>query len=141
MKEERISEIVSRYEGMTNIFILCVDRDGNKGRRKALDALEGSLGNGRIFIAENAWEELETWVLAGVDLPMDWRWSDVRAEVHVKERYFDVLARERDIADGPGGGRKTLGQEAARRIHAIRQKCREDFDCLARRLEDATSLA
>ena len=139
MKAERIAEIVSRYDGMTHIFILCVDRDGNEGRRQGLDSLEGEFGNGRIFVAENAWEELETWVLAGLVLPVDWRWAEVRSEIQVKERYFDALARERGVAGGPGGGRKALGEEAARNIPAIRLKCREDFDALARRLGAAVS--
>lgn len=136
LKSERLSEIVERYEGMTDLFILCVDRDGNRRRRQRLDQIEGEFGVGRTFLAENAWEEIETWVLAGVDLPDDWKWKDVRAEVRVKERYFDVLAIERDIADGPGGGRKVLGREAARNIRTIRRKCRGDFDALARRIED-----
>ena len=61
----------------------------------------------------------------------------VGAEVHVKERYFTAPAQERGVADGPGGGRKALGVEAARRIPAIRRKCPEDFDALARRVEAA----
>ena len=65
----------------------------------------------------------------------DWRWSDVRAEIRVKERYFDRLAGERGIANGLGGGRRVLGREAARRVDAIRQKCPEDFDDLAHRLQ------
>ncbi|MDE0036070.1 MAG: hypothetical protein OXU77_00755 [Gammaproteobacteria bacterium] len=97
--------------------------------------LEGEFGNGRTFLAENAWEELETWTLAGLDLPAAWRWSQVRAAVDVKERYFDRIAHARGVDDAPGGGRKPLGEEAARRIDAIRQKCREDFDSLARRIE------
>lgn len=137
LKRERIAEIVARYEGMTQIFVLCVDRDGDEGRRRRLDRLEEEFGDGRAFVAENAWEELETWVLAGIDLPGDWRWADVRAEIHVKERYFEVLARNRGVADGPGGGRKALGEEAARRIPRIRQRCVEDFDRLSRRLEAA----
>ena len=137
LKRERIAEIVARYEGMTQIFVLCVDRDGDEGRRRRLDGLEEKFGDGRAFVAENAWEELETWVLAGIDLPGDWSWADVRAEIQVKERYFDVLARDRGVADGPGGGRKALGEEAARRIPRIRQKCIEDFDRLSRRLEAA----
>jgi hypothetical protein len=56
----------------------------------------------------------------------------------VKERYFEPLARERGVIDGPGGGRKTLGEEAARRLDRIRQKCREDFDHVAIRLENAS---
>ena len=40
MKSERIVEIVNRYEAMTDVFILCVDRDGVEKRRRKLDGLE-----------------------------------------------------------------------------------------------------
>ena len=137
LKSERIQEIVEQHQGMTDVFILCVDRDGVTGRRQRLNEIEESFGNGRTFLAENAWEEIETWALAGLDLPKEWNWADVRAEINVKERYFDVLAEQRGVADGPGRGRKDLGKEAAQRIRAIRQKCAEDFDSLARRIEDS----
>ena len=136
LKSERLQEIVEQHQGMTDVFILCVDRDGVAGRRQRLNQIEELFGNGRTFLAENAWEEIETWALAGLDLPKEWNWADVRAEINVKERYFDVLAEQRGVANGPGGGRKALGQEAAQRIRAIRQKCAEDFDSLARRIED-----
>ena len=103
------------------------------GRRKRLDQIETEFGD--TFFAENAWEEIETWVLAGLNLPTDWSWKDVRAERDVKEVYFEPLAAERGLSDAPGGGRKALGEEAARRIGAIRQKCPDDFDALAQRLE------
>ena len=135
LKSERVREVVDQHGGMTDIFILCVDRDGDQGRRARLDAIEAEFGDSGLFLAENAWEELETWILAGLDLPIDWAWAVVRGEIHVKEQYFDVLARERGVADGPGGGRKALGAEAAPRIAAIRQKCPEDFNALATRLE------
>ena len=118
------------------IFILCVDRDGDLGRRARLDNIELELGGERVLFAVNAWEEIDTWALAGLDLPGEWAWADVRAEVHVKERYFEPLARQREVSNGPGRGRKVLGEKAARRIDAIRLKCHEDFDALARRLED-----
>ena len=137
LKSTRIGEIVDQYKGVTHIFILCVDRDGDEGRRARLDDIETEFGNNRAFHAVNAWEEIETWVLAGLELPKEGRWKDVRAEVHVKERYFEPLAEDRGVADGPGGGRKTLGAEAARNIGAIRRKCPEDFDTLAQRLEAA----
>ncbi len=135
LKSERMEEILQKYQGMIDIFILCVDRDGVVGRRQRLDQLEAQLGNGVPFLAENAWEEIETWVLAGLKVPGDWRWQDVRAEVHVKEQYFEPFASQRGLTEAPGGGRKELGAEASRRIDAIRQKCPEDFDCLAQRLE------
>ena len=96
--------------------------------------------NERAFLAENAWEEIETWVLAGLRLPSDWSWAEVRAEIHVKEEYFDRLVVERGLSDAPGDGRKPLGEEASRRIDAIRQKCPEDFDALAGRLGTAAGV-
>ena len=140
MKSKRIEEIVDGYDGMIDVFILCVDRDGVLERRQRLEQIENEFNeDGRCFLAENAWEELETWVLAGLNLPRAWRWSDIRAEVHVKERYFVELAKDRSVADGPGRGRKALGKEAARRIRTIRQKCPEDFNALAERLKDIVS--
>lgn len=134
LKSERLAQVVKRYDGMMDIFILCVDRDGDEGRRQRLDDIEREFKEDRKFLAENAWEEIETWVLAGLNLPVEWAWAEVRAEVHVKERYFDVLAAERRIADRPDGGCDELGREAARRVDAIRKKC-PDFDALARRIE------
>ena len=135
LKPERIAEVVKKHRGMTDIFILCIDRDGYANRRQSLDGLEAGFDNVQTFLAENAWEELETWVLAGLDLPQDWNWQDVRAEVRVKETYFEPLVAMRNLSDAPGGGRKPLGVEASRRIGTIRQKCPEDFDTLVRRLE------
>lgn len=132
MKSERIKEVVEEHKGMTDIFILCVDRDGDTNRRQGLDRLEKKFG--KTFFAENAWEELETWLLAGMDLPSDWHWQDVRAEVSVKEKYFTPLTERRGVVRTPGEGRKVLSEEAARNIPVIRQKCREDFDALAQRL-------
>ena len=136
LKWESVREVVQQYP-MVDIFILCVDRDGESGRRKRLDDIETEFGGSQTFLAENAWEELETWVLAGLDLLEGWNWQDVRGEIHVKETYFEPLAAERGLTGALGGGRKQLSEEAARRIPAIRQKCPEDFDNLARRLEAA----
>ena len=136
LKSECLREIVDDYEGMIDLFILCVDRDGERTRRDRLDHIEAKFGGERRrFLAENAWEELETWTLAGLKLLPGWRWLEVRAEVSVKERYFAVLAKRRGVADGPGKGRMRLGEEAARNVRAIRQKCPEDFDRLAQRIQ------
>ena len=133
LKSDRISEILGLYP-MTDVFILCVDRDGREGRRDRLGEIEAEFGVNGLFLAANAWEEIETWVLAGLDLPKEWRWADVRAAIHVKEEYFEPLAIQCGLSDSPGGGRKPLGEKAARRIDAIRQKCPQDFDHLAQRL-------
>ena len=136
LKCERLAEIVEQYDGMTDLFILCVDRDGDTNRRGSLDRIEQEFGDTRIFLAENAWEELETWVLAGLTLPNDWRWADIRGEISVKEVYFAVLAEYRGVADAPGRGRGPLGEAASRNLNAIQQKCPEDFGCLVQRIRD-----
>ena len=137
LKSERIKEVIGKHREMTDIFILCIDRDGEEGRRQRLDQLEEEFDNGQTFLAENAWEEIETWILAGLDLPANWKWRTVRAEVQVKETYFEQIVAQRGLSDKPGSGREPLAREASRRISAIRQKCPEDFDNLAHRLEAA----
>lgn len=138
LKTERIEEIIQRYRGMVDLFLLCVDRDGNEHRRQRLDDLElfarNLLSQQQILFAEHAWQEIEVWALAGHDLLAGWSWPAIRAELNPKEVYFDRLARERGLIDEPGGGRRTLGQEAARRYDRMRQFCPEDIVTLEKRI-------
>ena len=76
------------------------------------------------------------WALAGLDLPAEWEWKAVRAEIHPKERYFEPLARERGVHEEPGGGRKTLATEAARRYSRIKRLCPEDIGNLEQRIRE-----
>ena len=71
LKKERVAEIVARYGRRVQVILLCVDRDGDTGRRERLDRLEKEFGE-RLLGAE-AWEEVETWALAGLQLPAEWR--------------------------------------------------------------------
>lgn len=135
LKTARLEEIVERYQGMVDVFVLCVDRDANANRKNRLDEIERHFEGRVVFFAENAWQELEAWVLAGLQLPANWVWADIRAHRDVKEAYFAPYAKARGVSDGPGGGRKALAKEASASVGAIRLKCREDFDCLARRIE------
>lgn len=137
LKTERIAGVVEQYRTKIDMFILCIDRDGVAGRRVRLDEIEAKYEQSHVLVAECAWEEIETWALAGLVLPAEWRWRDVRAEIHVKERYFEELARQRGLDKRAAGGRRLLGEEAARNIKAIRRKCPDDFDALAKRIEAA----
>jgi hypothetical protein len=111
LKPERLAEIVDRYRGMVRLFLLIVDRDCKAGRRDRLDELEAQLrealeGTDRIFLAENAWQEVEVWVLAGMDdLPADWAWNAVRADCDPKETYYDPYAERRGLLTAPYEGR------------------------------------
>lgn len=132
LKWERVQEILARYSGMVDLFLLIVNRDCEEGRRDALTRLEGLsaayLGTSAAFLAEQAWQEVEVWVLAAHDAEKAFPWADVRAERDPKERYFAPLAEYRKLLDEPGQGRKTLAKEAAGRFSRIRQLCPEVAD-------------
>jgi hypothetical protein len=139
MNWTRVKEVLDRYRGMVDLFLLLVDRDGNEGRRVALTRLEESasseLPSGRTLIGENAWQEIEVWALAGQELPKDWSWNAIVEEVHVKESYFEPLAQLRGLTKEPGGGRKTMGVEAARNYSRVRSRCRNDVSILEGRIK------
>ena len=136
----RIQDIISRYRFRVDLFLLCIDRDGDSNRRASLDHLERqaaeTLPSDKLFLAEHAWQEIEAWALAGQDLPADWSWSAIRAEPNPKERYFLPFAERRGLVDEPAQGRRTLAEEAAQRYARIRQLCPEDVAALEQRVRD-----
>jgi hypothetical protein len=143
LKWERLVEVIERYKGMTQLFLLVVDRDGVETRRVALDALEARaaahLGDRRcVLFGEHAWQELEVWILAGQkDLPKDWKWGDIRSERDPKEVYYDRYAEQRGMRTAAYEGREVLAKEAARNYARIRQLCPEDVGVLERRIAEA----
>ena len=135
---EVLLEILRDNKWKVDFFLLCVDRGGESSRRVALDGLEAhlnaALGATKFMVAEHAWQELEVWVLAGHDLPKEWVWADIRRAREPKERYFDKLVASRGLQEDAGGGRKTLGSEAARRYRRVHSRCREDIQVLEKRI-------
>jgi hypothetical protein len=138
-KWQRIKDVLDRYRGMVQMFLLLVDRDGVAGRRETLNGLEeraaAQLGDGKTMLGENAWQEIEVWALAGQDLPGDWQWQAIRADVHPKEVYFEPLARQRGLTKEPGEGRTTMGREGAQNYNRVRSRCKEDIQSLEIRLK------
>jgi hypothetical protein len=131
---DALSQLVSDWP-MIDLFLLCVDRDGEAGRRDRLDALEGALQplvkkDGAIFLAENAWQELEVWTLAGHELLPGWTWAAIRNERDPKEVYFVPLAEAHDCANDEDGGRKRLSISAAKRFKRVYKLCPEDIRSL-----------
>jgi hypothetical protein len=135
----RIAEILEMYPTV-DIFLLLVDRDGIATRRTALDGIESHaqevLNDDRVLLAENAWQEIEVWALAGQKLPKDWNWREIRAEIHPKEIFFEPLARQRGLTNEPGEGRATMGREAAAKYTRVRSRCKEDIESLETRLKN-----
>jgi len=117
LKWERIKEIIDERKGMTNLFLLCVDRDGKVDRKVQLDKIELKakeiLSSDRLFLAENAYQELEVWLLAGhADLPKEWKWLDIRNERDPKETYFLPFAKLKQVDNEQNEGRKKLSEQA-----------------------------
>lgn len=144
MNWEKLQDILDRYKGMIQVFLLIVDRDGLPDRRRALDNLEERAREYLsdrprcVMLAENAWQEVEVWVLAGLaDLPKQWLWADVRAERDPKERYYDEVVRKRGLKMAPFEGRAELAREAAGNYRRIAQLCPEDIGVLEKRLKKA----
>ncbi len=136
---EKVQGVLEKYAGMIDLFLLCVDRDSNEDRRAKLDGLEkkaqdfltGNYQSQKKFLSENAWQELEVWILAGCDdLPKNWNWAEIRAEMHPKETYFEPFAKQRSLLEAPFQGRKILALEAAKRYERIRKFCPEDIQKL-----------
>lgn len=140
MDRDRLLEVFDRYRGMVDVYLLVVDRDGNAGRRHALDELESWAATRRptvLLLGENAWQEVEVWALAGqATLPSAWVWQEIRAHPNPKEHYFEDLAARRSLLDEPGAGRKTIGREAGQNYRRVRSRCPEDVQALERRLAD-----
>ncbi|MCX6381957.1 MAG: hypothetical protein NT023_21185 [Armatimonadetes bacterium] len=130
---ENLKGIIADYK-YYDVFLLCVDRDGEKTREQALTNLEIKIREefpDKLFIAVCGVEELEVWVLAGMtDLPAAWSWSAVRSERDPKEMYFDKYVVKRGLLDYPGRGRKVLGKEAAKLYtDRVRKLCAEIQAC------------
>lgn len=108
LKWEQIQLVLERYEGMVDIFILCVDRDADENRRAVLDGIEQKATDHlatahRRFLAEHAFQEVEVWALAGMkDLPKDWVWSEIRDDRDPKERYYLPYARRAECKASRG---------------------------------------
>jgi hypothetical protein len=130
---KQLSEILDNFP-LAHLFILCVDRDGHQQRRQILNSLERraneKLRLPRRFFAEHAWQEIEIWALAGIRwaLKRQWTWEAVRNERDSKEHYFEPISASRGLLGEVGGGRKTLGSEAARNYPKIIQNCPEVRD-------------
>jgi hypothetical protein len=135
-----IEQALDNHRGMVDLFLLCVDRDGNARRQATLAALEKKahdvIGAGRAFFAENAWQEVEVWLLMGHDLPAKWDWRNVRQAANPKEVYYLPFATMRGVLDLPAEGRDKLAREAATRYNRIRGRCKEDIQRLESRIRE-----
>lgn len=139
---DALREVIALYP-MVNLFILVVDRDGNAGRKQRTDQIENTLSvellpRARRFLAEVAWQEVEIFILAGLTLPTDWRWNEIRADANAKGTFFKQLVVLRQTSKYPHEGRKKLMAESISNWQRIKSRCPEDVVALiARASQDA----
>jgi hypothetical protein len=146
LKWERIRTILDRYRSSVDLFLLIVDRDGapNQGRRQVLNDLERKsldlLEHQSRLLGEHAIEEVEVWVLAGLKLPAEWSWREVRTHPHPKEAYFqpmlETLRKSRPGRMLETMAREELARESAGNIKRCCSLCPEDLGNLLQRIRE-----
>lgn len=134
--------IIVRYP-QHDVFVLALDRDGDDGRARRMEALQARVRADVRPPKPLVWclaeQEIETWLLAA-QWPAchraypKWTWSDVRTAPDVKERYFQPFFTQHRNLHLPGQGRAKLmlGLD----IQALMAKCPE-LSGLRARLVDA----
>lgn len=131
--------IINQYKYKVDLFLLCVDKDNDREREKKLRNLE-KLANAelarsakkRLFLATQAEQEVEVWILAGHKLPKDWVWQDIRDERDSKERYFEPFAQQRGFKTNFDEARQVLANEAVSNYDRIKRRCPEVADLESR---------
>ena len=132
---KNINKIVDRYETEADLILLCVDRDADPDTEAKLANLEEKINkklennqNLKIFLAENAYQEIEVWLLAGLKEFLDTKnfaWQAIRDERDPKDKYFIPFSKEKGYFDYPNDGRQELAKEAARNYQRICKMCPE----------------
>ena len=132
---KNINKIVDRYETEADLILLCVDRDADPHTEAKLANLEEKINkklennqNLKIFLAENAYQEIEVWLLAGLKEFLDSKnivWQEIRDERDPKDKYFIPFSKEKGYFDYPNDGRQELAKEAARNYQRICKMCPE----------------
>ncbi len=141
LRLDALREVIALYP-MVQLFILIVDRDGKSGRKQRTDEIEKTLSDElrskARFFAEVAWQEVEIFILAGLDIPSGWRWSEIRADADVKNTFFKEMVRLRGTARYPHEGRKKLMAESISNWQRIKSRCPEDVGALIARVGEQT---
>jgi len=139
LKLDSLRQDVIPLYPMVHLFVLIVDRDGQPGRKQRTDEIETTVSAelkpmGKRFLAEVAWQEAEVFILAGLELPPDWKWNEIRADADVKDTFFKRLVALRGTSKYPHEGRKKLMAESIKNWRRIKGRCPEDVGALITRV-------
>lgn len=132
LDSETIEDVIFTNR-MVDLYLFLIDRDAEPDRHKRLRRAENDASSflraTQVFLAGQAHQEVEVWLLAGQpDVPeaLNTSWNDVREERQAKERYYEPYVEQKTLTNSPGGGRKPLGQTAGENYaDRVRQLCDE----------------
>jgi hypothetical protein len=124
--------ILGRYGAISDVVIFIVDLDcGGKsgGRRTKAERLQRKLSSCDVYpdkaIVVGAVNEIEVWALWGMRRELSRRWSDVRAECHPKEIYFDPLLLAGDRFTPDKGRKRLISLSLREGWDSLKQGCPE----------------
>jgi len=123
-------EQVMRRYGNADLFLYCIDRDGNAGNdarlRTAVQSASQRIRTVQSVDGRTAHQEIEVWGLAACDRTvLADSWATIRAHRDPKEAYFDPVAKSLGVHLGPGRGREHIGRLAGADYGRVRQRCPE----------------
>jgi hypothetical protein len=114
------------------LILFIPDADGlaesRKDEFKRLERLAEQRTRPVKLICCAAEQELETWLLSGHPenlKRLGWRWSEIRSEISVKERFFQPFLDQYGDATSPSQGRERLMKEALGNYDGMKQRCPE----------------
>jgi len=126
-----LADIVATYS-MNDLFLVLVDRDGDKARAAVARAREAE-HSGRLFVCL-AIEEIEVWMLAIHSETLGTGWREIQAEIHPKERFAQPFLQERAPKLDAGQGRGWAMRDLGRQWRGVLRRCPE-LDELKGRIE------
>jgi hypothetical protein len=126
--EDRIPRDWSHFE----LILFICDADGSAASRKdefkRLEQLAARRTKPVKLICCAAEQELETWLLAGHPeklRDLSERWQEIRAEVSIKERFFQPFLEKHGDPATPSHGRERLMQQALANYDGMKKRCPE----------------
>jgi hypothetical protein len=108
---------------MIDLFLLLIDRDGNRERNEAKAEARVSEHPGKL-LACLAVEEVEVWLLALYRNRIELSWAEVRSNWDPKEAYAEPLLEQLG-SFGPGKGRKRAMQALKGQLRKLLSLCPE----------------
>lgn len=122
LNRETLAAIAATFR-MIDLFLVLVDRDGDLERAGVAQAREDEQ-TGRLFVCL-AIEEVEVWMLALHRDTLGAPWTEVRSEIHPKERFAQPFLATQAPKLGAGGGRAWAMRELGANWKGLLQVCPE----------------